>query len=309
MPKRIVGLGAARAVAIIAMMAAHLTLAGTQTLGIVGQLLYGFPSALFAVLAGMSMTLMQPDPLKFTVRGLVLIALHFVLQLFSGDIYVVLLNFGICMIVLGWVTAWPSRNLAVLLVALTAASALIHQFVVPPVDILGYPYPLAVWATLMVAGMLMRRHLHSVRHYVLGLVVGSALVAGNIVARYYFVPGEALQWLEPLGHTGGVLNIIGSIGMAAAVYSLCCLLNPRFLQPLGSMPLTIYSLHILTAQWMQWMGFTGGFLISVITALAFAFAWKHFFNRGPLEEAVKRITDLTPHTPLTTSHQPEQEKK
>ena len=83
---RIVGIDVARAVALIAMVAAHLTVTGANTLGIVGQLLYGFPAALFAFLAGISMSLMRPHPVTFLVRGLILIILHFVLVPFAGTI-------------------------------------------------------------------------------------------------------------------------------------------------------------------------------------------------------------------------------
>lgn len=58
--------------------------------------------------------------------------------------------------------------------------------------------------------------------------------------------------------------------------------NPRFLQPLGSMPLTVYHLHILTA---EWMGFPAGFLVSDIAV--FAFARKRLFERGPLGDTIK----------------------
>lgn len=283
MPKRIVGLDAARAVALIAMMAAHLTYTGSLTQGIAGQLLYGFPSALFAVLAGMSMTLMRASWPQFAARGLFLIALHFALVPLAGEIEVVLLQFGICMIGLGWVTQWSSGLLAALCVLLTAASAVMYQYEIVPLELLGPPYPLAMWAALMVAGMLVRLHLHNYR---MGAIGGGLLAAGDMAARYYYLPHEGFEWLEANGHTGGVLDIVGSVGMAVAVYSVCCLLKPSFLQPLGSMPLTIYCLHILTATFLN-------FLASAAVAFFFAAVWKHFFQRGPLEQLTKEITERT----------------
>ena len=165
MPKRIVGIDVCRAVALIAMMAAHLTTTGANTLGVTGQLLYGFPAALFAVLAGVSMMLMarSAGPLQYSVRGLLLIVLHFALVPFAGDITVVLLPIGISMIALGWITGWGARAKLALFALLTVVSGLIYQFGLEPWVLFGPPYPLVMWGALLVAGMLAEEHLLSSR--------------------------------------------------------------------------------------------------------------------------------------------------
>lgn len=275
-----------RAVALIAMMAAHLTTTGANTLGITGQLLYGFPAAVFAFLAGVSMMLMvrSAGPLQYSVRGLLLIVLHFALVPFAGDITVVLLPIGISMIALGWITGWDTRAKLALFAALTAASCLIYQFGLEPWVLFGPPYPLVMWAALMIAGMLTEEHLLPSRAATAAAAVAGAVVAAVVVVvrLNYIVP---FAWMEPNGHTGGLLDIAGSVGMSLAVLGLCSLI-PRswVLQPLGSMSLTIYVLHILSAQWLS-------FPVSVVLAAGFAVAWSSFFRRGPMEAAVRWCID------------------
>mgnify|MGYP006947036656 CR=1 FL=1 len=286
MPKRIVGIDVCRAVALIAMMAAHLTVTGANTLGVTGQLLYGFPAALFAVLAGVSMMLMSrtAGPLQFTVRGVLLIVLHCALVPFAGDITVVLLPIGMSMIALGWITHWDVRAKLALFVVLTAASGLIYQFGLEPWSLFGPPYPLAMWAALLAAGMVAEETVLRTRAATAAAAIAGAIVAAVVVAvrMNYVVP---FAWLEPNGHTGGVLDIAGSVGMSLAVLEVCSLIPRSYvLQPLGSMSLTIYCLHILTAQWLS-------FPVSVVLSAVFAVAWSAFFRRGPLEAAVRWCID------------------
>lgn len=80
MQTRNVGIDAARAVALIAMMVAHLTVQE----GIAAQVVFGFPAALFAFIAGVSMGYMRARPAAFIVRGVCLITLQIVLAPFAG---------------------------------------------------------------------------------------------------------------------------------------------------------------------------------------------------------------------------------
>ena len=280
-----------RALALIAMMAAHLTTTGANTLGITGQLLYGFPAAVFAFLAGVSMMLMArtAGPLQYSVRGLLLIVLHVALVPFAGDITVVLLPIGISMIALGWITGLDARVKLALFALLTVASCLIYQFGLEPWVLFGPPYPLVMWAALMTAGMLAEERLLPSRAATAAAAAAGAVVAAVVVVvRLNFIVPFA--WMEPNGHTGGLLDIAGSVGMSLAALGLCSVI-PRswVLQPLGSMSLTIYYLHILSAQWLS-------FPVSVALAAVFAVAWSAFFRRGPMEAAVRwcidRITAL-----------------
>ncbi|MDN8593625.1 MULTISPECIES: DUF418 domain-containing protein [unclassified Corynebacterium] len=286
MPKRIVGIDVCRAVALIAMTTAHLTTTGANTLGITGQLLYGFPAALFAFLAGVSMMLMArtAGPVQFTVRGVLLIAVHCALLPFAGGITVVLLPIGICMIALGFTTRWDVRGKLALFAVLTAASGLIYQFGLEPWALFGPPYPLAMWGALIVAGMVAEETvLPSCATTAAAAVAGAVTATTVIVVRMnYVVP---FAWMEANGHTGGLLDIAGCVGMALAVLGLCSPVTRSFvLQPLGSMSLTIYCLHILTAQVLS-------FAVSVTLFAVFAVVWAAFFRRGPMEALVRWCID------------------
>ncbi|OFT28724.1 hypothetical protein HMPREF3171_08605 [Corynebacterium sp. HMSC08F01] len=266
MQTRNVGIDAARAVALVAMMVAHLTVQD----GITAQVLFGFPAALFAFIAGVSMGYMRAQPAEFIVRGILLIALHFALAPFSGSIVVVLGTIGVCMALLAWAPRWDTPLLLWLACALTFGSAVLAPS--------SWPYPLLMWAALMIAGILFKRHMPLWP----GLVVGGALFALDV----------ALRWTTPLpplldatGHTGGLIDVVGSVGASISICSLCCLAQRwlGWLAPLGRMPLTLYCIHVLTAEWLNVWVTVGG-------AIVIAYVWLAVFPRGPLETVIRRIT-------------------
>ena len=266
MQTRNVGIDAARAVALVAMMVAHLTVQE----GITAQVLFGFPAALFAFIAGVSMGYMRAQPAEFIVRGILLIALHFALAPFSGSIVVVLGTIGVCMALLAWAPRWDTPLLLWLACALTFGSAVLAPS--------SWPYPPMMWATLMIAGILFKRYMPLWP----GLVVGGALFALDV----------ALRWTTPLpplldatGHTGGLMAVVGSVGASISICALCCLAQRwlGWLAPLGRMPLTLYCIHVLTAEWLNVWVTVGG-------AIVIAYVWLAIFQRGPLETVIRRIT-------------------
>lgn len=266
MQTRNVGIDAARAVALVAMMVAHLTVQE----GITAQVLFGFPAALFAFIAGVSMGYMRAQPAEFIVRGILLIALHFALAPFSGSIVVVLGTIGVCMALLAWAPRWDTPLLLWLACALTFGSAVLAPS--------SWPYPPMMWATLMIAGILFKRYMPLWP----GLVVGGALFALDV----------ALRWTTPLpplldatGHTGGLIDVVGSVGASISICALCCLAQRwlGWLAPLGRMPLTLYCIHVLTAEWLNVWVTVGG-------AIVIAYVWLAVFPRGPLETVIRRIT-------------------
>ena len=265
MQTRIVGIDAARAVALLAMIVAHLTVRD----GIEAQLLFGFPAGLFAFLAGVSMGLMRARPAQFVVRGACLVALHFALAPFSGSIEVVLGTIGVCMAALAWAPRLGDAWLVWLLAALTLGSAALAPA--------GSPYPPLMWAALMIAGMLWQRRM-PLRA---GIFAGFALFAADVALRWWV---ELPPYLSAAGHTGGLMDVVGTGGASIGVCSLCCLAGRwlGWLAPLGRMTLTLYCLHVLTAQWLGvWPSLAGAALI--------AHGWLAVFSRGPVEEMVRRL--------------------
>lgn len=277
MQMRNVGVDVARAVALIGMFGAHLTYPG----GVMGEVLYGFPAALFGLLAGVSMGLMHERgarPAHFVVRGLLIAGIGVLLALVPSPIVIVLGTLGICMVVLAWAPGWGSRRLACLALLAAVASGLAYALL--PFE-LGV-YPPFMWLALLLSGMLMQRHLLDQRgRLAAAAVVGFGVMAADIACRWYV----ALPlFFEAQGHTGGLLDVVGSVGGSVGAVALCCLVArpwQRVLPRMGAMPLTLYCLHIPTS---LAVGFAG----SMLGAAAVATAWLAMFQRGPMEEAVRR---------------------
>ncbi|WJZ07414.1 hypothetical protein CGLAUT_04580 [Corynebacterium glaucum] len=279
---RVIGVDVARAVALIGMMVAHLTYSD----GIAAEVVYGFPSALFALLAGVSMGFMAgrgARPVHFIVRGVILIALHLALLPFAGSIYVVLGTLGICMIALAWAPRWGRRVIAGVIAACTVVSGLVWQFDDGTLWPISEPYPVFMWAALMLAGMLTQRYIigHT-RRCVVAAALGPVAMALTILARWYMY----LPWFfDAEGHTGGVIDVVGSAGAAIGMCALCCLAAQpwqRVLPRMGAMPLTLYCLHVVTADYV-------GLWITLAVAAVLATVWLQFFRRGPVEAAVRRL--------------------
>ena len=118
---------------------------------------------------------------------------------------------------------------------------------------------------------------------------------------------EALAATDPLGsmvravfavdpHSGGTAEILGSGGFALAVIALCLLLSRPLRLPLlplgalGSMPLTAYSLHVVS---VVLVAGPGGFIadnsfwgLTAVALLVVTTLWSMFVGRGPLERLV-----------------------
>lgn len=104
-------------------------------------------------------------------------------------------------------------------------------------------------------------------------------------------------------HSGGAAEVLGSGGFALIVIALCLLLSRPLrwmLLPfaaLGSMPLTAYSLHVLS--FFVFAGPTGSFQsdavwgVSAVALLALATLWAVFYRRGPLERLVAWCAEST----------------
>lgn len=282
--QRVVGVDAARAVAVIAMIAAHLTYPD----GVAAELLYGFPAALFAFIAGVSLGLMahgRATPTQVAIRGVLVAGLGWALSLVPTSIVIVLPTLGVCMILLCRAPWWQSRWLAVAALALTGASGIAAELGRGTTPVLGGPYPLCMWAALMAAGLLAQRHvIGNRRRLAASAAVGGLLLAGDIAARWYVA---LPAFMAAQGHTGGVVDVVGSVGASISICSLCCLAahpRQRVLPRVGAMPLTLYCLHVLTSTVLDvWS--------SVLGACALATVWLAHFPRGPVEDALRRATD------------------
>lgn len=263
---RLTGLDLARGLAVLGMMVAHLGPKG----GWVETATDGFPSAMFAVLAGCSLSLMNTRAdaeggpavararFRALVRGLLLIAAGVVLGILPTTILIVLVPVGAIYVLLGPLTRWRTWTLALTFVGLVLFSGL--AAVVTGFNG-GYP-PLA-WLAYGVFGMLLHRVFFAAREWAVGTaLLGAALGAAGLVHRHLVGSGEpgvstgaAEAFLSPVGHSGGVFDVLYSCGVAAALTGLCLWVchapAPRRavfpLRAVGTMALTVYVLHVVTA--------------------------------------------------------------
>ncbi|WP_052462289.1 heparan-alpha-glucosaminide N-acetyltransferase domain-containing protein [Nigerium massiliense] len=109
------------------------------------------------------------------------------------------------------------------------------------------------------------------------------------------LPTDSLWWLGVLApHTSTPFDLLFTLGVACGVLGACMMIGvvmPKAVRPLalmGSMPLTMYSLHLVMVAsqvWLlnfEWLGYA----VQVVLLLGFAFLWSRKFQRGPLEGLV-----------------------
>lgn len=133
---------------------------------------------------------------------------------------------------------------------------------------------------------------------------------------------EALAAADPLGavlggifgvdpHSGGTAEILGSGGFALSVIALCVLASGPLravllpLAALGSMPLSAYSVHVLSVALVSGPGgFFSSNLFWMATAIVLLLAttlWSILFGRGPLERLVGSAAVAMSTPPATTA--------
>ncbi|MFD5226738.1 heparan-alpha-glucosaminide N-acetyltransferase domain-containing protein [Microbacterium sp. NPDC058342] len=201
-PPRIMGLDVARSLAVLGMMAAHML--STPELSLLephtwGALVHGRSSILFAVLAGVSISLMTgrgetPGPERAAVlrvgliaRGGVVFLIGLMLELLGTPIAVILTVYGALYIAATAFIRWRTASLligsAVLALAGPPVLALMQVITLGTggagVDLVLFgTYPVTVWLALILGGMAIgRMRLDGVREKASLLTVGLVLAA------------------------------------------------------------------------------------------------------------------------------------
>jgi len=191
----------------------------------------------------------------------------------------------------------------------------------------GY-YPAAVWVAYLLTGLAVGRlGLRSRRTAVVVAVSGAALALashatsallmgplggyrriGEVLglperdtrqvvdaASYGNVPTDTAWWLaSDAPHTTTPLDMAATTGSSLLVLGLALLAAqalPRPLAPLaavGSMPLTLYTAHIVLLGSTDTTEPLRYYWLQVAAALVFATLWRRVLGRGPLEAAVAR---------------------
>lgn len=206
--RRLFALDTARFIAVIGMVAAHVSLIPVPGLSL---LIDGPPSTLFAVLGGASAVLATQGRavrsgrlaanVALITRGLVLVVLGFALQFVSGPITVVLVPFGVTLILLAPLLRVPTRALLVAIVGLAVAGPVVNHAIRTALDLdtLGAlsfdspwaflhsvtftgTYPVVTWLTYALIGVVVLRAALAARASGTGAVLGQRLLLWGLVS-------------------------------------------------------------------------------------------------------------------------------
>jgi uncharacterized membrane protein YeiB len=284
-PARLRGIDAARGLAVLGMMAAHV--AAPRTLEIDDPSTWlaiadGRSSILFATLAGVSIALMSGRErpadgsdlararLRILVRATCVFLLGGLLAALQTYVAVILEVYAVLFVALLPLLRWRASRLlalaAVAAVALpVATTALAIHFDAAlmrpdPLVILlvtGH-YPALTWVVFAVAGLgIGRLALGSARVQLLLVTVGAGLAVlayGGSALLEAALPAPPPGWefiLSTTPHEGSPFEVVGSGGFAIAVIGLClraAALLPAVLAPfeaVGQLALTVYAVHIV----------------------------------------------------------------
>lgn len=351
--RRLIGVDAARGVALVGMMAVHL-LPGMGADGGAtwsDQIVRGRAAAAFALLAGVALALAngRGQPLRgrawaaagagLLVRCVCIAVLGFALGMLGSGLAIILVNYALLFalaipllvlrapalatlaaVVTVAVPVWahvvradlaPMRGSSPVFVDITEPWTLLSELLLT-----GY-YPVLSWVAYLAAGLAVGRlDLADRRTAARLLLGGAALAAVAVVAsaqllqraeartalpagvadqtRYGTTPPTTWWWLaivEP--HSTTPFDLAHTIGTALALLGGCLLLAPllgRWMVPVawvGSMTLTLYSLHVLAVAMTPAAENPGTvWVIQAVLAVAIAAYWRSSSPRGPLEQLV-----------------------
>lgn len=316
---RIIGIDIARGIALLAMIVAHLY----PLKGFAGAFLEGFPSALFAVLSGISMTIIfsKRGSVDVFIRGVILVIIGIVVTPYAGTIIVVLKALGIGYIVFAllqiprWRTSWVATGF----VALLAASGVVRVITLHTTlhALFREPYPIMMWLAYMAAGVLFahwlrNRNWHVEPYEISGLLtaaIGIVVAVLGVLARDVVDSAYAVATRNNLGiavhgffdakpHSGGLVDGLATIAGSLAIILLCLLLfrTDRWVFPLkamGSMALTVYLGHVISAGIVNRGRIATQYpelaITTIVVAVVGTSLWAMFFRYGPLEYVLSKI--------------------
>lgn len=296
-PTRIVGLDIARSLAIIGMIIVHMASLVWST----KVILSGLPAAFFAVIAGITLMIIGRDYtvttfMRLIARGCIITLLGLALLPLGGQIQIVLVAMGVTMIMVSWVPALGVPWKLALFVAATAGATIRYT-----PSTLPEIYPLLAWVTYFLGGMLLyeiyvRRHNVAVRWTSTGV---STVVA--TVGLYFRFKPDMPAWLRFTGHTGVLGEILLSVAASAVVLHICLLLGEHVatltipFAAMGTMSLSVYILHVLTAYyWQQHIAIhnTVWAVAFILFFLVVCSVWKQFVGQGPAEKGVAKLIQI-----------------
>lgn len=371
-PHRLLGVDAARALALFGMMSVHITpsLTASGEVSTAYEIASGRASALFAVLAGVGLALAsggQSPPqgralgaaaAGTAARALVLLLVGLTLGALESGVAVILAYYAVLFIVavpflglrpsvllpLGvvWLIGTPvlSQALRLRVDRRVPDNPTLESLADPgglllDITLTGY-YPVLQWTAYMLIGLgVGRLRLSAPRMGWWLLAVGTAVAVGARLVSWFLLeraggmaaladagagdhpiasrpletaletgffgvtPTTSWWWLAvPAPHSGTTFDLAYTTGVAVAVLGVMLLLGRvlgRGLWPLaavGSMTLTLYSLHVFLLATLVPRETTDALLIHILIAVAIAIPWRTFVGRGPLEHLAAGASTL-----------------
>lgn len=327
-PERVVGLDLARAAAIIGMLAAHVGDSGARGEDAAGWawlwIADGRPSALFAVLAGVTVVLLaRGDPgrsghaaVRVAVRGAILVGAGAALGALDTPVAVILTHLGVMLLLVIPAMQWRAHTLFIVGASVIVGGALAYHAVSRAAE--GLPvlhtltsthYPAVAWTGYVLVGMGIGRLPLRERATALTLLwVGSLVtLSGYGVGA---VAGSSAPWQEPTGpwwaslepHSTSPAEMVGNTGVALLTIGVCLLVARRsaLLFPVlafGSMSFSVYTAHIvviaLVGDQIVWQPSNISFVVLTLALMAAAAVWRAAWGPGPLEKLMTVASSRT----------------
>ncbi|EFU81069.1 DUF418 domain-containing protein [Mobiluncus curtisii] len=352
---RVVGLDMARGLAILGMFTAHMWFSVQGPVSSVMAWSHGRSAPLFALLAGVSMGIMQQrlsrrfagSPAlsrrfygeKILVRATFLILLATLLSLINTRILLILDNYGVWMVCALFLAGLSvPMQLGVIGLLLVAGIPLWHYlnllFLPPEIGVVlglnDYQMPTFLiyvltglilwrlgWAGVTIRARRLQKYGAVIGLGTAGVIFGVGTAVDSLrLGRFSQVlfgndtlsianPTPAQFWYQTLiyiaPHTDSVAETVANTAWCVGLTSLLLLAGStfnRFFSPLaalGSMALTIYTLHVIwhaiTFRLFGYPGLIPSLIIMIVVFLLVASLWRLRFGKGPLEAFLARLSD------------------
>ncbi|WP_291383373.1 heparan-alpha-glucosaminide N-acetyltransferase domain-containing protein [Demequina sp.] len=320
-PGRIVGLDLARAAAIIGMLAAHVGDSGLRGDDAAGWgwlwVADGRPSAVFAVLAGTTISIMSASDrvgsehtaVRVATRAVILVAVGLVLNALGTPVAVILGNLGVMFLLVIPAIRWTPRALAVAGSGVLVGGAVAFRFVegawdgIPVAEaVTHYYYPAMAWTGYVLVGMAVGK-LRLREPAVASALVWTGALGTAVTYGVAILVGAAAPWQTATGpwwasltaHSTSPFEMVGNTFVALLVIGVCLWIarpTPVFLPALafGSMSLSVYSAQIvviaIAGDQIVWHPSNVAFAVLTLALMAAATVWRVFLGAGPLERAL-----------------------
>jgi uncharacterized membrane protein YeiB len=334
--ERVVGVDAARGVAVLGMFAAHVGYADETFWSPTGWLLLaqGRSAGTFAVLAGVSMALLSGGPnrpvgaaasaasQRIVARAAVVAVIGYALVSLRTPLAVILPAYAVMFVLaLPFLTA-ARRTLAVAATTCAILGPVLVQAVggqargapvgIPGLLLTGY-YPAVVWLAYVLAGLAVGRselRRSSTRLAVAGVGAALTAVGYGFGALTTALAPDLAVWTSIDPHADTTPEVVGNLGVALLLVALLqsvaeARVGRVILTPLaatGAMVLTVYTAQVVAIDLMGpavvYESTTNGTLIAfTVVTLVACTLWVRFLGRGPLERLMRAVADLAATPP------------